>query len=74
MTYLLFRNNFNALLIFHYQIVSVVLENYGSPSKESNDQEAHETEVHNSASPEILMKVPSWRMIVNDNGEVNLTE
>lgn len=62
-------------------IVSVVLENYGSPSKESHNpnqnrwvQEAHKIEGHTSPSPEILMKAPSWRMIVNDNGEVNVTE
>lgn len=59
----------------------MVLENYGSSIKEPHDptqnrwvQEVHKIEGHTSPSPDILMKVPSWRMIVNDKGEVNVTE
>ncbi|CAK9179593.1 unnamed protein product [Ilex paraguariensis] len=62
-------------------IVSVVLENYGSPSKESNNpnqsrwvQEVLKVEGHVSPAPEFTMKVPSWRTIVNEKGEVNVTE
>ncbi|KAK6124840.1 hypothetical protein DH2020_041416 [Rehmannia glutinosa] len=61
-------------------IVSAVLENYGGTSKESNDsnqnrwvQEVHKTEGHISPSPDIAMKVPSWRVIVNDKGQLNVT-
>ncbi|KAI3472191.1 hypothetical protein Pfo_029679 [Paulownia fortunei] len=60
-------------------IVSVVLENYGGPSKESHDpnqsrwvQEVHKTEGHVSPSPDVVMNVPSWRMIVNDKGQLNV--
>ncbi|PIN06737.1 putative transmembrane protein cmp44E [Handroanthus impetiginosus] len=60
-------------------IVSVVLENYEGPNKESNDpnqnrwvQEVHKTEGHVSPSPDIALKVPSWRMIVNDKGQLNV--
>ncbi|KAG8371940.1 hypothetical protein BUALT_Bualt12G0015000 [Buddleja alternifolia] len=61
-------------------IVQVVLENYGGRSKESNDpnqnrwvQEVQKTEGHISPSPDVLMKVPSWRTIVNDKGQLNVT-
>ncbi|PSS01816.1 Protein EFR3 B like [Actinidia chinensis var. chinensis] len=64
-------------------IVSVVLENYGGPSKESVDsenpnqnrwvQEVLKVEGHVSPSPETMMKVPSWRSIVNEKGEVNVS-
>ncbi|XP_057467859.1 protein SEMI-ROLLED LEAF 2 isoform X2 [Actinidia eriantha] len=65
-------------------IVSVVLENYGGPSKESLDsenpnqnrwvQEVLKVEGHVSPSPETMMKVPSWRTIVNEKGEVNVED
>ncbi|CAA2988358.1 EFR3 homolog B [Olea europaea subsp. europaea] len=61
-------------------IVSVVLENYRGPLKESQDpnqdhwvQEVRKIEGHVSPSPDVLMKVPSWRMIVNEKGELNMT-
>lgn len=61
-------------------IVSVVLENYRSPLKESLDpnqnhwvQEVRKIEGHVSPSPDVLMKVPSWRMIINEKGELNMT-
>ncbi|KAK6151298.1 hypothetical protein DH2020_013933 [Rehmannia glutinosa] len=62
-------------------IVSVVLENYRGQSKESDDsnqsrwlQEVHKTEGHISPTPEVAMKVPSWRIIINDRGQLNVTE
>lgn len=64
---------------FRIQIVSVVLENYGSPNKELQDPnqdrlEMSKAEGRTSPSPEILTKVPSWKMIVSDKGETNVTE
>ncbi|GMP97421.1 hypothetical protein CsSME_00045681 [Camellia sinensis var. sinensis] len=63
-------------------IVSVVLENYGVPSKESDSgnpdqnrwvEEVRKVEGHVSPSPEVMMnKVPSWRTIVNEKGEVTM--
>ncbi|KAL8095398.1 hypothetical protein AgCh_036752 [Apium graveolens] len=53
-------------------IVSVVLENYGRPSKDF--PQVGNFEDHASPSPEILMKVPSWGMIVDDKGELKVTE
>ncbi|CAH1419506.1 unnamed protein product [Lactuca virosa] len=59
-------------------IVSVVLENYGSLNKESDDpnqnrwvQEVLKSDHHVSPS-EALIKVPSWRTIVNEKGELNV--
>ncbi|XP_024975577.1 uncharacterized protein LOC112513521 [Cynara cardunculus var. scolymus] len=59
-------------------IVSVVLENYGALSKESDNpnqsrwvQEVLKNEHHVSPS-EALMKIPSWRTIVNEKGEINV--
>ncbi|KAL1822440.1 hypothetical protein ACET3Z_009218 [Daucus carota] len=59
-------------------IVSVVLENYGSPSKElhnlGQDQlETSKAEGRTNPSREVT-KVPSWKMIVSDKGETNVTE
>ncbi|KAM7530084.1 hypothetical protein LguiB_033494 [Lonicera macranthoides] len=63
-------------------IVSVVLENYEDPSKDSNDtnkdqekgvQRMVKDEGNDTPSPEYLAKLPSWRGIVNDKGEVNVT-
>ncbi|XP_058073685.1 protein SEMI-ROLLED LEAF 2-like [Magnolia sinica] len=65
-------------------IVSVVLENYGSPQKNSENpdqegpqnhwvQEVLKVEGQISLSPGVISRVPSWKSIVNDRGEVNLT-
>ncbi|KAH6828761.1 hypothetical protein C2S53_018638 [Perilla frutescens var. hirtella] len=61
-------------------IVSVVLENYKGQSKESNGsdrnvQEVGKNEGYGSASPspDGAMKVPSWRIIINDKGQLNVT-
>ncbi|CAI9099950.1 OLC1v1036852C1 [Oldenlandia corymbosa var. corymbosa] len=61
-------------------IVSVVLENYKSSTRNSEDpdqnhwvQEVRKGEGHVAApSTEVLTKVPSWRTIVNDKGEANV--
>ncbi|XP_071720584.1 protein SEMI-ROLLED LEAF 2 [Rutidosis leptorrhynchoides] len=60
-------------------IVSVVLENYGSLSKESGDpnqnrfvQDVLQNEHHVSSS-EALMKIPPWNTIVNEKGELNVS-
>lgn len=59
-------------------IVSVVLENYGVTEKDSNNpnqnrwvQEVLKDE--RNITPNALMKVPSWRTIVNEKGEVTVT-
>ncbi|KAI3409223.1 uncharacterized protein J3R85_019581 [Psidium guajava] len=65
-------------------VVSVVLENYGHAKKASEDpnkqgsenrwvQEVLKHEGHVSASPEVTIRVPSWKNLVNDKGEVNAT-
>lgn len=66
------RLNTANLFYYYIQIVSVVLENHGRASKEF--QEVGKVEDHASPSPEILTKVHSWRMIVDDNGEISVTE
>ncbi|RWW19746.1 hypothetical protein GW17_00016176, partial [Ensete ventricosum] len=66
-------------------IVSAVLENYGVPKKKSEDgqqseevtqsrwvQEVLKTEGHVTPSF-VITRVPSWKSIVNDRGELNLT-
>lgn len=62
----------------------MVLENYGHAKKVSEDpnkqgsenrwvQEVLKHEGHVSAPPEVTMRVPSWKKLVNDKGEVNAT-
>ncbi|KAI9161669.1 hypothetical protein LWI28_019548 [Acer negundo] len=58
-------------------IVSVVLENYGDPKRNLENpeesrwvQEVRKNEGH-VCPPDALIKVPSWRVIVNDKGEIN---
>uniref|UniRef100_A0A0V0IY41 Uncharacterized protein n=1 Tax=Solanum chacoense TaxID=4108 RepID=A0A0V0IY41_SOLCH len=62
-------------------IVSVVLENYPRPRKETQDsnqnrwvEEVRKVEGHVSPSPEVIAKVPSWRIIVNEKGELNISK
>ncbi|KAL6523251.1 hypothetical protein OROGR_016854 [Orobanche gracilis] len=59
-------------------IVSVVLENYEGTSKELVEpnqnrwvQEVQKTEGH-IPSPDMAMKAPSWKVIVNDKGQLNV--
>ncbi|KAK9065766.1 hypothetical protein SSX86_015169 [Deinandra increscens subsp. villosa] len=59
-------------------IVLVVLENYGASGKDSNNQNQNQwvQEVlknDRNISPNGLMKVPSWKDIVNEKGEVTVT-
>jgi len=68
------------------QIVSVVLENYGGPKRISENldtdkpgpqnrwvQEVLKNEGHATPLPEVITRVPSWRTIVKERGEVNMT-
>ncbi|CAN4107200.1 unnamed protein product [Withania somnifera] len=62
-------------------IVSVVLENYPRPRKDTQDSnqnrwvdEVRNVEGHVSPSPEVIAKVPSWRIIVNEKGELNISK
>ncbi|WOK94081.1 hypothetical protein Cni_G02783 [Canna indica] len=67
-------------------IVTAVLENYGVSKKKPEDgqqgeqaiqsrwvQEVLKTEGHVAPSPFIMTRIPSWKNIVNDKGELNLT-
>ncbi|KAK6941834.1 hypothetical protein RJ641_027211 [Dillenia turbinata] len=64
-------------------IVSVVLENYGGLAKASGNADHDEdgwvqhmakVEGHNiSSSQDVMTKVPSWRTVVNEKGEINVT-
>ncbi|KAK9053622.1 hypothetical protein SSX86_024696 [Deinandra increscens subsp. villosa] len=59
-------------------IVSVVLENYGALGKDSYNQNQNRwvQEVlknERNIPPNALMKVPSWRTIVNEKGEVTVS-
>ncbi|KAK1362250.1 hypothetical protein POM88_046724 [Heracleum sosnowskyi] len=62
------RDFLTCRLIYTVLALIVVLENYERPSK------VGKVEDHASGSPEILTKVPSWGMIVDDKGELNVTE
>lgn len=57
------------------QIVSVVLENYKGQSKESNGADVQENEGYVSvpSSPDVGMKVPNWKTIINEKGQLNVT-
>ena len=54
--YILVFDRFMHLLLT--QVVSVVLENYGDVKEDSQNENA--------------MRLYSWRMVVNDRGEVNV--
>uniref|UniRef100_A0A8N4II40 Uncharacterized protein LOC105053077 n=1 Tax=Elaeis guineensis var. tenera TaxID=51953 RepID=A0A8N4II40_ELAGV len=67
-------------------VVSVALENYESPYKSSEEhsdndplsqsqrvQEVHKAEGHVSPFPVSTARIPSWKSIVNGQGELNLT-
>lgn len=79
--YLLFK-----LIFFNKQVVSVILENYGGPRKNSeelnNDKpgpqnrwvhEVLKDKGHVTPSPDVMIRVPSWRMLLNDKGEMTVT-
>jgi hypothetical protein len=66
------------LCFFINQVVSVVLENYGSVKKNSDalthgKQDAQKGHVEEaSPSPDAMTRISSWRMIVSEKGEVNV--
>uniref|UniRef100_F6HBC2 Uncharacterized protein n=1 Tax=Vitis vinifera TaxID=29760 RepID=F6HBC2_VITVI len=62
-------------------VVGVVLENYGG-FKENTDEtsdnkqglsEVDQVEGHMSSSPDAITMAPSWRRIVNEKGQINVT-
>ncbi|KAK1412920.1 hypothetical protein QVD17_34524 [Tagetes erecta] len=54
-------------------IVSVVLENYGASGKDSNQRVQDVLKNERNISPNGLMKVPSWKEVVNEKGELTVT-
>ncbi|EHA8590069.1 Protein EFR3 B [Cocos nucifera] len=68
------------------KVVTIVLENYGGPPKKSEGhqsskdsqsrwvQEVLKAEGHVAPSPFVMSRVPSWRSIVNEKGELRLTK
>ncbi|KAH9678981.1 hypothetical protein KPL71_025927 [Citrus sinensis] len=61
-------------------VVSVVLENYGGPRRNSENsgqnqsrwvEEVRKKEGHVSPLPDVSIRVPSWRLMVNEKGEIN---
>ena len=69
-----------------YQVVSVVLENYTNPlqdtgneavkqdSKNQKGEEVCQDEGHDTPLPDLVTRVPSWKVVVNTKGELNVTE
>lgn len=64
------------------QVVSVVLENYGGqktiPDNVVNDnnrwvEAVRKNEGYISCPADTPIRVPSWREVVNDKGEINVT-
>lgn len=67
-------------------VVSVVLENYTNPlqdtgneavkqdSKNQNGEEVCQNEGHDTPLPDLMTRVPSWKVVVNTKGELNVTE
>ncbi|KAK9671045.1 hypothetical protein RND81_12G003000 [Saponaria officinalis] len=68
-------------------VVSVVLENYTAPQQNpENDtdkqqsqsgrwvEEVRQDESHITPSPELMNRIPSWKVIVNTKGELSVTE
>lgn len=62
-------------------VVSVVLENYGGPRRNSENsgqnqsrwvEEVRKKEGHVSPLPDVSIRVPSWRLMVNEKGEINV--
>ncbi|KAG9133755.1 hypothetical protein Leryth_018449 [Lithospermum erythrorhizon] len=74
----LFMGQYSHISVEFDNIVSVVLENYRGPSKEAENpnqnswlQEVRKTEGHVSPSP--YLNEPSWRLLINEKGEPNVT-
>ncbi|KAH9678986.1 hypothetical protein KPL71_025927 [Citrus sinensis] len=67
--------------MYHLMVVSVVLENYGGPRRNSENsgqnqsrwvEEVRKKEGHVSPLPDVSIRVPSWRLMVNEKGEINV--
>ncbi|PIA48441.1 hypothetical protein AQUCO_01400793v1 [Aquilegia coerulea] len=67
-------------------VVSVVLDNYEDPNNKVEDLDPEKQGTQNrwvqevtkgdgrvSPSPDVMTKVPSWRSIVNDKGDINVS-
>lgn len=72
---------YGSILNFINQVVGVVLENYGG-FKENTDEtrdnkqglsEVDQVEGHMSSSPDAITMAPSWRRVVNEKGQINVT-
>ena len=60
------------------QIVSVVLENYGAMGKDSDNPNQNRwvqevLKIDRNTPSAALTKLPSWRTIVNEKGEVTMS-
>ncbi|KAM4091941.1 hypothetical protein ACJW30_09G174500 [Castanea mollissima] len=82
-----FMGEFSHISVEFNNVVSVVLENYGGPNKESENmdhdkqgpqnrwvQEVLKNEGHVSHSPDIIIRVPSWRTIANEKSEIHIED
>ncbi|XP_041997859.1 protein SEMI-ROLLED LEAF 2-like [Salvia splendens] len=56
------------------KIVLVVLENYRGESKDSNSNQTSWVEEVSKTEGNIVSKIPSWKMVVNDKGNLNVAE
>ncbi|KAK9290998.1 hypothetical protein L1049_009181 [Liquidambar formosana] len=81
-----FMGEYSHISVEFDNVVIVVLENYGGHSKKNTEdlndkqvpqnrwvQEVLKVEGHVSPSPDVMVRVPSWRTIVNEKGEINVT-
>ncbi|KAK9283316.1 hypothetical protein L1049_011555 [Liquidambar formosana] len=81
-----FMGEFSHISAEFDNVVSVVLENYGGLNKNSVDLNKDKTGIQNQwvqemvnvegnvySSPDSMTRIPSWRRIVNEKGEVNMT-
>ncbi|XP_026662768.1 protein SEMI-ROLLED LEAF 2-like isoform X2 [Phoenix dactylifera] len=82
-----FMGEFSHISAEFDNVVTIVLENYGGPQKKSEDlhqsskdsqsrwvQEVLKAEGHVDPSPFVMSRVPSWRSIFNEKGELCLTK
>eukprot|EP00261_Vitis_vinifera_P038843 XP_019080086.1 PREDICTED: uncharacterized protein LOC100265428 isoform X2 [Vitis vinifera] len=76
-----FMGEFSHISAEFDNVVGVVLENYGG-FKENTDEtsdnkqglsEVDQVEGHMSSSPDAITMAPSWRRIVNEKGQINVT-
>lgn len=76
-----FMGEFSHISAEFDNVVGVVLENYGG-FKENTDEtsdnkqglsEVDQVEGHMSSSPDAITMAPSWRRVVNEKGQINVT-